>query len=155
MNEWREFHEISRDNPHAKIMHFCHSQGAIHTKNALMKLPDEIRNRIIVVALAPAEVIPRQLCFDSFNYASKKDYVPLGQVLFEAVYGALCANSMNDEERAAWLNRVAEEQQQIIWLEPHEGTGLFDLDHSCKSPTFIPVIQDHLHDYSLHNGEYK
>lgn len=155
MDEWTEFHEINKDNPHAKIFHLCHSQGAIHTRNALTQLPEEIRKRIIAVALAPAVVVPRELCYASYNYASKKDYVPLGQVLFEAFFGAICGNSMDDDERAAWLNRVAEEQQQIIWLEPHEGAGSLSLDHACQSPTFIPVIKERLDNYFIHKGEYR
>jgi hypothetical protein len=155
IDEWTEFHERNKDNPYAKLFHECHSQGAIHTRNALRQLPEEIRKRIIVLALAPAVVVPRELCYASYNYASKQDCIPLGQIAFEVFVGAIRGNSMDDNERAAWLNRVVEEQQQIIWLEPHKDAGLFDLDHACQSPTFMPVIKKHLEDYFMCNGDYR
>jgi hypothetical protein len=150
ISKWIEFHEKHKDNPFAKILHICHSQGAVHTKNALMKLPEEIRNRIIVVAIAPAEVVPRELCYDSFNYASKKDVVPYGEVL----YGSFCASFIGEEDGTDLLNIIAENHNQIIWLEPDENaTGFFD--HDFQSPTFIPIIETFTRDYIKHKGEYR
>ena len=44
---WTAFHEQNKDNPGVKYLQYCHSKGAIEVKNGLMKLPPEIRNRII------------------------------------------------------------------------------------------------------------
>lgn len=40
----------------------CHSQRAIHTCNALIDYPDELRKRIHVVAIAPAAYIYEETC---------------------------------------------------------------------------------------------
>ncbi len=152
IDKWTEFHEKHKHNPFAKILHICHSQGAAHTKNALMKLPEEIRNRIIVVAIAPAEVVPRELCYDSFNYASKKDIVPYGEVL----HGSFRASFMSEEDGADLLNIIAENQNQIIWIEPDENATGFDLfNHDFQNPIFIPVIKARTQDYIDHKGEYR
>ena len=67
MKKFIDFAEANKDDPHAKCIHTCHSQGAIHTRNVLEKLPQHVRDRIIVVSIAGARVIPKRLCFDSFN----------------------------------------------------------------------------------------
>ncbi len=149
IKEWTEFHKMNIDRPYAKILHSCHSQGAIHTVNALKRLPEEIRNRIIVIAIAPAEVVTRDLCYDSFNYASKKDVVPLGGQL--AAYWQAC--NLGDEDRGEMWTKVAKMQSEIIWLDPHEGaTGI---DHDFQSPTYRDKIIQHLLDYHKRRGEYR
>lgn len=41
------------------VLHICHSQGAIHTRNALMTFPGNLRERIMVVAIVlEMEVLP-------------------------------------------------------------------------------------------------
>ena len=52
-----DFHEANKDNPNAKYLQLCHSQGALHLRNALQGLPQEIRDRVIVLAIAPAAII--------------------------------------------------------------------------------------------------
>jgi isopentenyl phosphate kinase len=73
IQKWSEFHHRNADQPSAKILHFCHSQGTLHTKNALLRLPKEIRDRVIVVAIAPAAVVPKKLCHESFNFDYYKE----------------------------------------------------------------------------------
>ena len=73
------FHEEHRDDLDAKYLQLCHSQGAIHVKNALLESAKEIQNRVIVVAISPACDYFKSLCFDSFNYASNRDVIPLGE----------------------------------------------------------------------------
>lgn len=131
--EWIAFHEANQDNPEAKLLQFCHSQGAIHTKNALMSVPEEIRQRIIVVAIAPAAIIPRELCHASFNYASKKDKIYLGEIL---------CKSMRDVDQG---QQAAKDFNQLILLEPHkDATGI---DHEFESLTFLPMILNHFGKY--------
>lgn len=55
--EWRKFHEAMRDQPNARLLQICHSQGTIAVKNALTEAPSEIRDRVIVIAIAPAAVV--------------------------------------------------------------------------------------------------
>jgi len=137
-DEWIAFHEKNRDNPRAKCLHYCHSQGAIATKNALESVPEEIQKRVIVVAVAPAAVIPSKLCYESYNYASKQDKVYLAEML--------CKSAGNLD-----LGKQAlEDFEQLILLEPHEGaTGL---DHDFESPTFSQKIADHLNTYLQPQG---
>ncbi len=56
------------------VLHFCHSQGAIHTKNALMTFPQELRERIMVVAIAPAAYISRDLCREVVHYRTESPF---------------------------------------------------------------------------------
>lgn len=149
--KWIDFHVRNWDNPYAKILHFCSSQGAIHTKNALNGLPKVIRDRIIVIAIAPAVVISDELCYQSFNYASEKDIVHRGEDVMACI--ALLGAALHDEDttgadtlRQQIADAYLSNKAQLILLKPHEGaTGL---DHEFISPTFDPYIGRHLDDYS-------
>ena len=60
---WDSFFEKSSAS--AKFLMICHSQGAIHVRNALLDYPPELRKRILVVAIAPAAYIyqvSRNMC---------------------------------------------------------------------------------------------
>jgi hypothetical protein len=151
MQKWSDFHNKNKDRPYAKCLHFCHSQGAIHTKNALMKLPKEVRDRVIVVAIAPAVVVSDKLCYQSYNYASKKDLVHYGEdvvAYFQTAFGP------EDESRPLHLlESLSENKDELIVLEPHEGAE--GIDHGILSPTYKNVVQKHIREYQLHNGEYR
>ena len=74
---WNSFFEKSSAS--AKFLMVCHSQGAIHVRNALLDYPPELRERIIVVAIAPGGYIYQQTCAQVIHYrnASKwRDFVP-------------------------------------------------------------------------------
>ncbi len=72
-NQWRCFFSA---HPDLKYLQICHSQGALHVKKALMGLTDEERNKIIVVAIAPQELIPKNLCYKADHYLSSGDFIP-------------------------------------------------------------------------------
>ena len=57
---WNSFFEKSSAN--AKFLMVCHSQGAIHVRNALLDYPPELRERILVVAITPAAYIYKVTC---------------------------------------------------------------------------------------------
>jgi len=137
-DQWIAFHVANRDNPEAKFLQFCHSQGTIHTKNTLKSMPKEIQQRIIVVAIAPAVIITDDLCYKSFNYASKKDKVYLAEMMF---------TSMVDIEGG---RQALADLEHLILLEPHEGAS--GIDHDFDSPTFTKIIEDHLTDYLYSQG---
>jgi hypothetical protein len=141
---WQAFHQENKDNPHEKYLQFCHSQGAIHVKNALLDTPKEICDRVIVVAIAPAAVVPRELCFRSFNYASKRDIVPVGELV---VAGMLDTNEFTTSKG---LEMILENHKQLIRLEPHPNA--IGIDHDFQSETFKRVISDHIDDY-VQNAE--
>ena len=133
---WTKFHEENKANPDLKYLQFCHSQGAIHTRNALGSCSEEIRNRVIVVAIAPAAIVPDELCYRSFNYASKKDIVHYGELLHA---GALDTSEVGVSKNLA---RILENREQLILLDPHpDATGI---DHEFESLTFREIIRDHI-----------
>ena len=146
VEQWREFLYQNRNNPHAKFLQFCHSQGSIHVRNALKTASEEVRKRVIVVAIAPAVVVPKELCYDSRNYMSKKDVVHYGELGF---WSALNSSILNASE---CLNKALQERQDIIWLDPHpKATGI---DHDFQSPTYKAPIEERIKEYMERNGEY-
>ncbi len=141
---WTDFHEKNQGNPRAKYLQFCHSQGTIHVRNALAKLPQEIRDRVLVVAIAPAAVVPGKICFKSFNYASKKDCIHLGEFIHS---GPLNEYDFKNS------NPTLATHQELIRLDPHPDVA-GNLDHDFQSPTFRNVISEHILDYLNRNGNY-
>ncbi len=147
IENWTKFHQENRDYPNAKYLQFCHSQGAIHINNGLEQSSEEMRNRIIVVAIAPAKVVPTEMCYRSYNYASKKDIVPYGEVVYAAAKDANNCLLTNNVEKAI------ENRKQLILLDPHpDATGI---DHDWQSPTFLKTVKDHIDAYLTEYGEHK
>lgn len=131
-------------------MHFCHSQGTLHTRNALLALPSEVRARVIVVALAPAVVVSRDLCYDAFNYASKDDLIP--------TLGTLCAyvieGGKGEKEREKMLQELSQLYGQLIFLESKSDSWIIGADHELQSPTLREEIKKRLEDYFKNQGIY-
>ena len=73
-NEWNNFFENS--GPDSLLLHICHSQGAIHTRNALLSYPEELRKRIVVIAVAPGAYIYKDTCKEVSHLVSERDPVP-------------------------------------------------------------------------------
>lgn len=144
LETWTDFHTQNKEKPNQKYLQYCHSQGAIHVKNALLRAPQEIRNRIIVVAIAPGDIVPKKMCYDSFNYASKRDIVHLGRMSHSFFFkGGLVSKSF-------W--NAVEEHKELILLDPHPDAPLFD--HSWQSPTFIQKIREQAEVYIERDGIY-
>lgn len=142
-NKWVNFHRMNKDNPNAKYLHFCHSQGAIHTKNALMNCPKIVKDRVIVVAIAPAAVVPRKICHQSYNYASKNDIVPYGEIIFSEFFASI------GEYKS--LEKAFENRKELILLDPHPDVK--GIDHDFQSPTFEQKIREHTEKYL--KGDYE
>lgn len=130
---WKRFHKEHKQNPKAKYLQLCHSQGAAHVKNALITLPEEVRKRIIVVAIAPAAIVPNGLCFESYNYASRRDLIHYGEILADLV---LAPQKIKADFEA---------YKELILLDPPPEADLFD--HAFLSPTFEVVIARHIDNY--------
>lgn len=150
MAKWTEFHLNNLNDPDVKYLQFCHSQGTIHVYNTLQAAPQEIRNRIIVVGIAPAAVVTDDMCFRSFYYASKKDFVYLGELLRADIQGS----ERSDYERAMMKIEIVQKlKSKITFLDPHpDATGI---DHDFVSPTFAQAIQQRIDEYFSQNGVYK
>lgn len=71
---WDEYLDA---NPEGEYLMVCHSQGAIHTFNALQHYPEEKRNRITVISVAGAHHIPDHLCREVHEFVSERDFVNL------------------------------------------------------------------------------
>ena len=108
--------------PDDKIFLPCHSAGGSHAKLALTNSSQEVRDKVIALSIASAEIIPRELCFDAFNYASKRDFVTRTDIAGMSKYG-----------------------DQLILLDPHPDAPFFD--HGFNSPTFTEVIEYHTQEY--------
>lgn len=108
--------------PDSYLIHFCHSEGAIITRNALMRYPEELRQRIIVIAIAPAAYIDDKYAFQVIHYRSTRDIVPL----FDFVGAYRCRES-------------------TVVLKPHPDAPFFD--HPIDSPTYQNLKYEHLTQY--------
>lgn len=73
---WNDFFDNSSEE--ATFLMICHSQGAIHVRNALLDYPPNLRSRITVVAVAPAAYIYQESCSMVRHYRVKglRDPVP-------------------------------------------------------------------------------
>ena len=114
------FQSCKRDDEF--FLQFCHSQGAIQVRNALMLYPPELRERIVVVAIAPGAYITQDICGKVFHYVSRRDIVP------------------HFDRRG---KRLAKDT--IIRLNPHRKARFFD--HHFLSPTYRTAIEHHLKQY--------
>ena len=125
--KWCKFASMN-EGPSKKYLQDCHSGGAIHVKNALEAAPTPTRNRLIVVAIAPGAIVPKELCYESYNYVSKgRDFVPLTDIEGMRKYG-----------------------DQVIYLKPHPKAKLWD--HDFRSPTFRGVLRRHITEFDKMNG---
>lgn len=125
---WNSFFEKSSAN--AKFLMICHSQGAIHVRNALLDYPPELRERILVVAIAPAAYIYQETCAKVIHYRAEwwRDFVP-----------------RIDKAGAR------REQDSIITLASHRKASAFD--HEFISPTYQRELRKHIQNYIKANGK--
>jgi hypothetical protein len=150
---WLAFHEENKNNPHAKYLQNCHSQGAIHVKNALEGTPKQVRERVIVIAVAPATIVPSDLCYKSYNYASKSDLVPNA-----GIYLNMSKNIVIDHLKSIHVGTNKDSQEtknlhyELILLDPHPDAQ--GIDHNYQSRTYFKVLLHHIEDYLNRRGIY-
>lgn len=113
--------EHIHNHPSQPILIVCHSNGAVITRNALELLDDEERQKVSVVAIAPAAFIPEHLCKSVTHYESENDFVP----------------KLDRKGR-----RKAKNKDNIITLKPHPKAPLFD--HSLTSPTYEEPLKEEI-----------
>lgn len=147
-SEWEAFHELNKENPKAKFLQICHSQGTIHVRNTLESCPEEIRDRIIVIAIAPAAIVPKQLCFDSFNFASRRDPIHALEPDHLRSFPLIYDGEMWD----ANLYKPVGNRDQLRLLEPHPDAPW--IDHPFQSLTYTDILEKIIKDYKKRKGEY-
>lgn len=143
--KWTKFHNRNQNYPYQKILHICHSAGALHTKIALQGLPEEIRNRVIVIAIAPATVIPKKLCYDSFNYCGAYDPIPQFEPAFRIIEQHLSLFPLREHP--------FENREELIFIRPKEGTP--KIGHDFRHPMYAPYLRLQIKAYLILNGEYR
>ena len=114
-------------NPDGYYLMFCHSQGAINTRNALLQYNPELAKRIRVVAIAPGAYIHSDSCMSVTHYRTiswLRDPVP-----------HLC------DLMGAWR-----EASSIKELASHFDAPLHD--HALSSKTYELSIEFELRDFS-------
>jgi hypothetical protein len=143
---WTEFHHDNNENSRAKCIQPCHSQGAIHVYNALSGVPQEVRDRVIVVAFAPAKVIPKELCYDSFNYKIEGDVIPELEVPLRGFF------EVGEIEVSPKITQILKDREELKVLPPvpgYEGSV-----HDFQHPRFKEALEKHLEEYFDRGGEY-
>jgi hypothetical protein len=102
----------------------------------LKRQNSEIQKRFIVLAIAPTTVISRKNCFASFNYVSKRDFIP--KIRYAAECNIAIKSGYFNASLAKFLDpsmfSYLEQFKELEFLRPAEGTDW--LDHSFDSPTF-------------------
>jgi YD repeat-containing protein len=125
---WNSFFE--KNSANAKFLMICHSQGAIHVRNALLDYPPELRERILIVAIAPGAYIYKETCGNVFHYRAEwwRDFVPR-------------------------LDRsgAKREKDTITTLSSHPDASAFD--HEFMSPTYQRELRKHITNYIKANGK--
>ena len=107
----------------AKAFVSGHSGGTTEIRNMLEWSQSAIRNRSLVLAIAPSAIVSNMLCYKSFNYASNDDLVP---------------------KFAAKM--TPELAHQLIHLKPHPSASKWN-DHEWDSPTYQPQIRADINHY--------
>jgi hypothetical protein len=107
-----------------EILHICHSEGAINTRNALLLMPENYRNRITVLAIAPAAYISEKLAKEITHYTSDGDFV----------------------DKFDLIGRFSN-KKNITKLKPHPDANRF-FDHTILSPTYNSHIKQYLNNFT-------
>ncbi|MBM3197762.1 MAG: DUF687 domain-containing protein [Chlamydiae bacterium] len=125
---WNSF--FDKSSLTAKFLMICHSQGAIHVRNALLDYTPELRDRILVVAIAPGAYIYHETCADVLHYRAAlwRDFVP-----------------RLDREGAK------REKDTTVTLDSHSEAPSFD--HEFMSPTYRERLRQHIINYTTNQGE--
>jgi hypothetical protein len=126
--EWDDYFNNCPDD--GIIIHYCHSQGAILTRNALKSYDPELRKRIHVIAVAPGAYIDKELCGSVVHFVSRWDFVP-------------------------WLDPIGRwrNQDTIQVLDRHPKASYFD--HASNSPTFHDEVSKRIVYVRRHFGDMR
>jgi len=125
---WNSYFEKSAID--AKFLMIAHSQGVIHTMNALLDYPPNLRERILVVAIAPGGYIYKETCAQVIHYRAdpRRDFIP------------------HIDHAGA-----QRERETIVNLHSHPNAPKFD--HVFASPTYRETLDYHIQNYISSEGK--
>lgn len=115
VQNWGEF--FAHSDPEENFLQLCTSRGAIDVESALHQLPDYLRRRIYVIAIAPGYIIENTSCRGAFNFVIPQDLVP-----------TLAPNA----------HLLGEGRPEVIVLEPHR-TG--EDPHNAFGSSYVEAIK--------------
>ncbi len=124
---WDSFFEKSSKN--AKFLMICHSQGAIHVRNALLDYPPALRDRILVLAIAPGGYIYQESCSQVIHCRVKASRDPIPYL---------------DQKGAKRAKGT------IVELNSHQEAPFHD--HSFQSPTYRRELYRRIRNYTRTKG---
>ncbi len=75
IKQWDTF--FNRNPDTTRYLQICFSQGVAVVDAALKQLPEKMRKRICIIAIAPATFIPNESGCQAIHFAKKKDMVPM------------------------------------------------------------------------------
>lgn len=119
---WDRF--FQRSPPFAIYLQVCHSQGALHVRNALLTYPEALRQRIVVIAIAPAAYILPGTCKKVYHYVSPTDPIPDIDRIGRKLAGAA-----------------------IIVLGKRSDVSWYDTEHSFHSLIYRDALEDRIQSY--------
>ena len=125
---WNAFFDQEGLDSDAILVQVCHSQGATHTRNALIGYDEEKRKRIHVIAVAPASYISNDLCGKVVHLVSNRDIVPL-----------------------IHLKGARRCPETTVILERQKDTS--PLDHHLRETTYTQGLHEQLAEYQHHFEE--
>ncbi|MBS0654082.1 MAG: DUF687 family protein, partial [Verrucomicrobia bacterium] len=126
VQNWSEF--FARSSPDEKFLQICTSRGAIDVHAALQQLPEHLRKRIFVIAIAPAYIIENTSCLKAFNIVVLDDVVP-----------HLALNS----------NLITSNRPEVIIVERHaDGKH----PHDPMGSSYLEAIRPLVHEYIRTNN---
>lgn len=118
---WNSFFETR--SAAAKMLMYCHSQGALHVRNALLDYPPELRERITVVAIAPGAYIYRRTCAQLTHYRNASPFRD-------------CVPNLFDRKGAR------REKDTVTDIVSHPDASIWD--HTFQSPTYRDLSLIHI-----------
>lgn len=123
---WNSFFEKSSSN--ARFLMICHSQGAIHVRNALLDYPPELRERILVVAIAPGGYIYQKSCAQVVHYRVSSYRDPIPYIDLEgAIMNKRTIIEIDSVSKARWhdhsFNSPTYESHLILRIENYVESG--------------------------------
>nr|MBA2726768.1 RHS repeat-associated core domain-containing protein [Parachlamydiaceae bacterium] len=115
-------------DPNSELLLTPHSQGGIHATNAIPMLDEEVRQRLHVMGIAPANLIPKGQVREAKHFVSF-DIVPLfGRVL-----------------------NITRETEPVIYIKSLPGTPF--IDHSFNSPTYDKPLRTDINNFIKTYGQ--